>query len=160
MSNAKEFEQSRLSPTLNPRYSGKTVSNTRLSKAGMGAEGYPYTRDPLWSRAKESPGWWCCVKAGGLDVLPAQQPTSFFPWLSWKFLPLLTHSIFFPNLWWDSHMGCGICEPQITFIWKERFGKYTDDISILSFECLHSHMPMYNIASQKNTFKIIILMNL
>lgn len=97
MSNAKEFEPARLSPTLNPRHSGKTVSNTRLSKAAMGAEGCPYTRDLLWSRAKESPGWWCCVKAGGLDVLPAQQPTSLFPWLGWKFLPLLTHSIFSPT---------------------------------------------------------------
>lgn len=148
MSNAKEFEQVRLSPAF--RHSGKTVSNTRLSKAAMGAEGRPCSRDPCSvEHSKEGPGWWCCVKAGGLDVLPAQQPTSLFPCFGWKFLPLLTHSIFFPNLWWVSHMGCGICEPQITLIWKERFGKYTDDINILSFECLHSHMPVYNTASRK-----------
>lgn len=71
---------------------------------------------------------------------------------------LLIH--FFPNLWWDSHMGCGICEPQITLIWKEHFVKHAEDISVVGFECLHSHMPMYNIASQKNMFEIIVLINL
>jgi len=56
----------------------------------MGAEGCPYTREPLWSRAKESPCHLCRVEPDGLDVLPAQQPTCLLAWLGWKPLSLLT----------------------------------------------------------------------
>lgn len=145
MSNAKEFEQARLSPAF--RHSGKTVPNTRLSKAAMGAEGCPCSRDPCSvEHSKGSPGWCCCVRAGCAPSPAAHEP---LPLLWLEILASLDSLDFFPNLWWVSHMGCGICEPQITLIWKELLGKYTDDINILSFECLHSHMPVYNTASRK-----------
>lgn len=151
MSNAKEFEQARLSPAL--RHPRKTVS-----KAGQ--KNVPAPEIPaLWSRARKAQadgamsrleGWICSQPSNPRASSLGLVGNSCLSWLIQ----------FFPNLWWDSHMGCGICEAQITLICKEQFGKYTADINILSFECLHSHMPMYNIASQKNTFKIIIVMNL
>lgn len=39
-------------------------------------------------QSKGKPMYLCCVRADGLDVLPAQQAMCLLAWLSWKLLPL------------------------------------------------------------------------